>query len=96
MGCDWVKVRTPGSVMLFGEHAVLAQEPAMVTAITQTLQVTLSKCAEAVIDIQSNNFAPYQTTVKDLRILKPYIFVLACLNQHQKSITCGLNIHIDS
>ncbi len=96
MGCDWVKVRAPGSVMLFGEHAVLAQKPAMVTAIAQTLQITLSKREDAVIDIQSNTFEPYQTTVKDLRVLKPYTFILACLKQHPPNLTQGLNIHIDS
>lgn len=96
MAYDWVKVRVPGSVMLFGEHAVLAAEPAIVAAIAQYLSVRVEIRSDNLIDIRSNRFPPHQTTLKELEITKPYHFVLACLAQHRKILTKGLNIHIDS
>ncbi len=96
MACDWVKVRAPGSVMLFGEHAVLAGEAAMVTAIDQYITVTLEKRADDVIEIISNTFPPYTTHLKELTIAKPYTFVLACLVQQKQKITQGLTIRIAS
>lgn len=96
MACDWVKVRAPGSVMLFGEHAVLAAQPAMVAAIAQYLTVTVQKREDNIIAISSNTFAPYQTHLNALTPVKPYTFVLACLGQHQAILTHGLSIHIDS
>lgn len=96
MACAWVKVRVPGSVMLFGEHAVLAAKPAMVAAIAQYLTVRLEKRQDSIIEISSNTFPAYQTHLNDLMVIKPYTFVLACLMQHKKVLTQGLNIHIDS
>jgi mevalonate kinase len=96
MACDWVKVRAPGSVMLFGEHAVLAGEPAMVAALDQYITVTLEKRADEVIEITSNTFPPYTTHLKKLTLAKPYTFVLACLMQQKQKITQGLTIRIDS
>lgn len=96
MACDWVKVRAPGSIMLFGEHAVLAAEPAMVTAIAQYLTVTVKTRQDNLIDIRSNIFPAHQTTIKELAIINPYTFVLACLMQYKKRLVQGLSIHIDS
>jgi mevalonate kinase len=96
MACDWVKVRAPGSVMLFGEHAVLAGEAAMVAAIAQYITVTIEKRADDVVEITSNTFPPYTTQLKELTIVKPYTFVLACLMQQKQKITQGLTIRIDS
>lgn len=96
MACDWVKVRAPGSVMLFGEHAVLAGEAAMVAAIDQYITVTIEKRTDDVVEIISNTFPPYTTQLKELTIAKPYTFVLACLLQQKQSLTQGLRIRIDS
>ncbi len=96
MACDWIKVRAPGSVMLFGEHAVLTGKPAMVAAIDQYITVTLEKRADDIIEINSNTFSPYTTHLKELTIAKPYNFVLACLIQQHQKITQGLTIRIAS
>ncbi len=96
MACDWVKVRAPGSVMLFGEHAVLAGEAAMAAAIAQYLTVTLEKRSDDLLEIASNIFPPYTSTLKELKIAQPYTFVLACLMQQKQNIPCGLRMHIHS
>lgn len=96
MACDWVKVRAPGSVMLFGEHAVLADEPAMVAALDRHVTVTVEKRADDIVEIISNTFAHYTTPLKELVIIKPYTFVLACLLQQKEKVTRGLTIRIDS
>jgi mevalonate kinase len=96
MACDWVKVQAPGSVMLFGEHAVLTGEAAMVAAIDQYITVTLEKRSDDVVEIVSNTFPPYTTQLKELTIIQPYTFVLACLLQQKPSITQGLTIRITS
>jgi mevalonate kinase len=96
MACDWVKVRVPGSVMLFGEHAVLAGEAAMVAAIDQYITVTLEQRTDDIIEIVSNTFPPYAIPLKELTITKPYTFVLACLLQQKPFITRGLTIRITS
>lgn len=96
MACDWIKVRAPGSVMLFGEHAVLAGEPAMVAAIDQYITVTLEKRSDDILAISSNTFPPHTAHLSELAIVKPYTFVLACLMQHKQKITHGLNLHIHS
>lgn len=94
MGCDWIKVRAPGSVMLFGEHAVLAGTAAMMAAVDHTLTVTVEKRLDDKIELTSNIFPAYNTSLKNLEIIKPYTFVLACLLQQK--VSQGLTIHIES
>ncbi|MCD6045527.1 MAG: kinase [Gammaproteobacteria bacterium] len=96
MACDWIKARAPGSVMLFGEHAVLAGEAAMVAALDQYITLTVEKRVDDAIEISSNLYPPYTTHLKELTITEPYTFVLACLMQQKQKITRGLTIRIDS
>jgi mevalonate kinase len=96
MACDSIKVRVPGSVMLFGEHAVLAGYPAIVTAIEQYVTLIMTVREDDRIVIHSDQFSHYETRIADLSLQAPYQFVLACLLQQKERMKHGLTITIQS
>jgi mevalonate kinase len=93
----------PGSLMLMGEHAILHGQPALVAAIDQRIQVTLTPLTTSMLQIESV-LDHYQAPLNQLTPNPSLRFVLMCVQQiylpychHDGRHTSpGLHIHIDS
>lgn len=96
MACVSYKVKVPGSLMLFGEHAVLQRKQAVVTAIDRYLQVTLIPRADCNISIRSSGFANHTVALSKLRVVKPYEYVLTAIKQYLPKIKQGFTLKISS
>lgn len=91
-----IKASAPGSLMLLGEYAVLQGKHALVCAIDKRITVTLSPRMDDRIEIQSGTLGHYVTNITELKIEKPFHFVLAAIKQYQARIRRGCDIKIDS
>lgn len=100
MGCvlysDGYKVAVPGSLMLFGEHAVLHGKQAIVVAINQYIKINLVPNSGQKIEIISTAFGKYVVTLAKFKIIKPYDYVLTAIKQYLPKISSGFTLHIDS
>ena len=90
------KTKAPGSLMLFGEHAVLEGYPGLVAAINHYMHVELVPRSDNCITISSKKLGRYQTTIDCLEIASPFQFVLACLAQVQPLLKSGCDLTISS
>lgn len=95
------EVSIPGSVMLFGEHAVLHGKMALVAAIEDRLQIKLEPNNDNIININSC-FGNINIKLNDLNYIDlnqaDHQFVLASIKQFnlQHNITKGFNVIIDN
>ncbi len=90
------KVSVPGSLMLFGEHAVLRGKQAVVTAINHYIYVELVPRSDRNIRIVSSGFGEHQVTLDEFIITKPYDYVLTAIKQYLNKINCGFLLRIKS
>ena len=90
------KSSAPGSFMLLGEHAVLHGKPALVCALDKRIHITLTPREDQRIQIQSRLLGDYETTLSELKIEKPFQFVLATLKHFQGKVRRGCHIEITS
>jgi len=88
--------QAPGSVMLLGEHAVLHGSSAVVCAINRFIRVELKPRQDDVIDIFSDRFGKFSTTIKNLTIEKPFQFVIAAILEYQDHYEKGFDLKIKS
>lgn len=88
------QVKVPGSVMLFGEHAVLHGKQALVCAIDRHVTITLTPRTDQVVKLTSSAFDEHLTTVAQLQIVKPYDYALAAIMQQRAQLTSGFELHI--
>ncbi|EKD23331.1 MAG: hypothetical protein ACD_82C00119G0001 [uncultured bacterium] len=91
-----IKVSVPGSLMLFGEHAVLHGKCAIVTAIDKYITITLSMRDDNKIAINSAEFAKCLMSIDKFKITKPYDYVLTAIKTYLKKLPCGFNLDIES
>lgn len=96
MGCEVFKAQAPGSFMLFGEHAVLRGKFAVVAALNQWINVSLTPQDNHYIEINSALLGNYKTDIKHLRIEPPFQFVLGALMLFKPFLKQGCRIHIES
>lgn len=89
-------VSAPGSLMLMGEHAVLADKLALCAAVDLRIKIILQPRIDDLITITSEVFPSYQTTIKQLKIEQPYQFILAALKTYQTKLLSGCNIIVES
>ena len=95
-----IKVSIPGSVMLFGEHAVLHGKMAVVAAINARLQVTLTSNNNNKINLISS-FGNYELSLQDLinneAITAEWQFVINSIKHFnsQHKITSGFSLLIE-
>lgn len=85
----------PGSIMLFGEHAVLRGKSALVAAVDKRITVTLQPRNDSEIHIHSN-LGKYITSINHINVEKPFLFVLACFKRHRELMPTGFNLEITS
>lgn len=100
MDCVWCndgyRVTVPGSIMLFGEHAVLHGKQAIVTAINYYLKVNLVPNSGRKITIISTPFGKHEVTFGKFKITKPYDYVLTAIKQYLPKIKTGFTLQIDA
>lgn len=89
-----LKASAPGSLMLLGEYAVLYGNPALVCAVNKRIHVTLTPRTDTRIEIYSSALGHYSTDLSDIKIEKPFHFVLGALKQFP--LKSGCDIHIES
>lgn len=94
MGSASYKVKVPGSLMLFGEHAVLHSKLAMVAAIDRYIEVTLTLRSDRLINIVSPNFGEHSLLLDKFKISKRYSYVLMAIKQYLPQIKCGFDLTI--
>lgn len=83
----------PGSLILFGEYAVLYDKKAVVAAIDKIITVTLIPRHDQKVIIHSD-LGYYETDLKNLRIESPFEFILASLLFFKTSLSTGCDIHV--
>lgn len=84
----------PGSLMLLGEYAVLHGKPALVCAVDKRIHVALTPRRDTGITITSDLHGRYETDLLQLKIEKPYQFVLGALKHYQAKLKRGCDITI--
>jgi mevalonate kinase len=90
------KVSVPGSLMLFGEHAVLRGKQAVVAAINHYIHVELAPRSDRNIRIVSSEFGEHNITLDEFIITKPYDYVLTAIKQYLNKINSGFLLRIKS
>lgn len=90
------KASAPGSLMLFGEHAVLNGYPAIATAVNYYIHVELEPTFGRNIKIISSEFDEYIANIDKFEIIKPYNYVLTAIKQYITKINHGFILHIKS
>lgn len=90
-----LKARAPGSLMLLGEHAVLHGKNAIVCAVDKYITATLELREDNRIIIYSA-LGNYSTDIKNIKIEKPFQFVLAALQSFQNEMQHGFELKIES
>ncbi len=87
----------PGSLMLFGEHAVLHGYPALVGAVDQTITVELKPDQQsACCQIDSHLGQAVYTLAKPIKIEPPFQYLLAIIQHYQNQIQHGFTLKITS
>jgi len=83
----------PGSFMLFGEHAVLRGNHALMIAVNRRITLTLTPIPQNDIVIHSD-LGDYNTTLDEIRVEKPFHYILQTLKDYLPST--GLHIQVTS
>ena len=90
------KIRAPGSLMLFGEHAVLYGGRAVVAAIDQSLVVNLIPRNDNYIRISSAEFGEYWTEIDKIKPEGSYQYVLSSILLFAGKISKGFDLLVSS
>jgi len=91
-----LKASAPGSLMLLGEYAVLYGKRALSCAVDKRITVTLTPRTDTRIEIESTTLGCLSTDVTDIKIEKPFQFVLCALQQYQTKLKRGCDISIET
>lgn len=90
-----VKASAPGSLMLLGEYGVLHGKQALVCAIDQRMTVYLTPRSDKIVKIHSI-LGTYESTLYNLKLEKPFHFVLGALKLMQPRMKQGCHLCIES
>jgi mevalonate kinase len=85
----------PGSLMLFGEHAVLHDRKAIVAALDKRIVVNLELRSDLQVRIQSN-LGIYESSLENLTLQNPFQFVIAAILSYGSQLSQGFNLSISS
>jgi mevalonate kinase len=89
------KASAPGSLMMLGEYAVLEGKKALVCAINQRINVTLSPRQDTVMTV-SSALGQLTTDILSFAVQKPFQFVLTTLKHYQHHFVTGFDLIIES
>jgi mevalonate kinase len=84
----------PGSLMLFGEHAVLYGQSAIVAALDQRIHVTLNPRNDDKIKIFSANHGTFTSSLSKLIVKPAFKYVLTAIKAKLRKIPSGFDLHI--
>lgn len=87
------KASAPGSLMLFGEYAVLHGQTAIACAIDKRVTVSIEPRDDKKILITSD-LGNFETVINKINVIAPFEFVLTVLKIHK--LKQGCNIRIES
>lgn len=90
------KAKAPGSMMLFGEYAVLHGYPALVCAVDKYVEVTLTPRRDDLIRIDSERLGQHQVFLSELTVARPFQFILAAIQSFQLKLKTGFDLKITS
>lgn len=88
------KAKAPGSCMFFGEYAVLEAHPAIVGALDQYIEVTLTARTDRFIHVLSS-LGEVLAPLDNFPHEPPFQFIAACI-AHMQPYTYGFDLRIDS
>lgn len=91
-----LKASAPGSLMMLGEYAVLYGKHGLVCAVDKRINVILTPRQDETIEIESALHGEYRTDITELKIEKPFHFVLGALKSCQPHMKRGCHIRIES
>lgn len=90
------KASAPGSLMLLGEYAVLHGKSALVCAVDKRITVTLTPRNDKRIEIRSDTLGEYATELTQLKIERPFHFILGAIQQFHPKMKRGCDIEVQS
>lgn len=90
-----IRVSAPGSLMLFGEHAVLHGKRALVCAVSSRLTVRLTPRSDRRVRIESS-LGRHETSLDAPEPSIPFRFVMAALAHGRAGLPGGFDLAIDS
>lgn len=96
MALQLYKVSVPGSLMLLGEHAVLANKQAIVCAVDKRINMQLTPDSSNKIKIFDSNLGYLEQDLDDLCIKAPFQFVLSSILLFAPRIKTGFTLTIES
>jgi len=89
----------PGSLMLFGEHAVLHDKQAIVCSINKRIKVSLSLREDRQICIKSGQLGSFNSSLDNLIVEWPFHFILEAIKYFTSELTeinFGLDLCVES
>jgi mevalonate kinase len=96
MASQLYKVSVPGSMMLLGEHAVLAGKQAVVAAVDKRLHMELTSNTSNQVTITDTRLGVMTQNINELQVLDPYKFVCRAILEFKAEIKTGFNLNINS
>ncbi len=88
------KASAPGSLMLLGEYAVVEGKPALACAVDKRITVVITPRHDEQITISSPALGDYHTTLKKIKIEKPFTFILGTLAHFRNHLKFGCDITV--
>lgn len=93
---DIITASAPGTLMLTGEHAVLHGYPALVCAVDQRMQVTLSARNDTIFTIHSPLLGDFKGDIATVSPQAPFEFITTIIASYQTKLTTGFDLHIQT
>lgn len=93
---DTITASAPGTLMLTGEHAVLHGYPALVCAVDQRMQVTLTPRNDTVFTIHSPLLGDFTGDIATASPQAPFEFITTIIAAYQTKLKNGFDLHIQT
>lgn len=90
------QAKAPGSLMLFGEHAVLHGSKAIVCAINKAIYATLTPRADTIIACDSDLLGAYECEVDAIEMPEKWRFVENAIKFYATKLNSGFDLVIKS
>ncbi len=91
---DIITASAPGTLMLTGEHAVLHGYPALVCAVDQRMQVTLTPRNDTAFTIHSPLLGDFTGDIATVSPKAPFEFITTIIASYKTKLTTGFDLNI--
>lgn len=92
MAQDAFNVSAPGSLMLFGEHAVLRGKPAIAAAVNQRMTITVTPRNDRKVRIRSS-LGNYDEHIDEIEPIPPFTFMLTAIQNDPVFTGATFEVH---